>query len=52
MPVGKLSAKAIEKGYDVLNRITESLKKKTGNSKLQDLSSEFYSLIPHDFGWQ
>lgn len=52
MPVGKLSAKAIDDGYEVLNRISEAIKKKASSSKLLDLSSEFYSLIPHNFGWK
>ncbi len=51
MPLGKLSKETIKKGYEVLKRISDVL---DGKSKgdLYDLSSEFFTVIPHDFGFQ
>ncbi|KAF8972836.1 Poly [ADP-ribose] polymerase 2 [Entomortierella lignicola] len=55
MPLGKLAKATILQGYsalkgisEVINRtnITESNRKK----RLEELSSEFYTLIPHSFG--
>lgn len=49
MPLGKLSKGQIAKGFEVLDEIEMVLqKKKTGN--LTELSSKFYTVIPHDFG--
>ncbi|ESO95798.1 hypothetical protein LOTGIDRAFT_214893 [Lottia gigantea] len=49
MPLGKLSKTQIAKGFEVLDEIEEVLnKKKSGN--LVELSSRFYTAIPHDFG--
>ena len=49
MPLGKISKSQIAKGFEVLEQIEEVLKKKkTGN--LTELSSQFYMLIPHNFG--
>jgi hypothetical protein len=49
MPLGKLSKNQISNGYVVLQKIQEVL---DGNATddVADLSSEFYSIIPHDFG--
>ena len=49
MPLGKLSKGQIAKGFEVLDDIEKDLKanKKT---RLKDLSSKFYTVIPHDFG--
>ena len=53
MPLGKLSKNSIQKGYKVLQELEEELNKKKSNEKtLSDLSSQFYSLIPHDIGHQ
>ena len=53
MPLGKLSKSNIEKGYKILSDIAECLKKKIPNKdELGRLSSDFYSFIPHDFGFQ
>ncbi|KAJ3253177.1 Poly [ADP-ribose] polymerase 2 [Boothiomyces macroporosus] len=53
MPLGKLSKAHIQKGYNVLTKIGEVLRENSKNkhSKLQDLSSEFYTIIPHSFGF-
>lgn len=49
MPLGKLSKGQIAKGFEVLDDIEKVLKKeKSGN--LKELSSKFYTVIPHDFG--
>ena len=51
MPLGKLSKTQIARGFEVLEEIEEELKKaKPSNPKLQELSSKFYTVIPHDFG--
>jgi len=42
----------IQKGFSVLKDISDALKNKKSSSSIQDLSSEFYSLIPHDFGFK
>ncbi|KAJ7536040.1 hypothetical protein O6H91_12G054800 [Diphasiastrum complanatum] len=51
MPLGKLSKSTILKGYEALKKIAATLD--SGNHKtLSDLSSDFYTVIPHDFGFQ
>lgn len=52
MPLGKLSKSNIEKGYKILSDIAECLKKTNAKSEIEKLSSDFYSYIPHDFGFQ
>lgn len=47
-PMGKLTAAQIAKGQAVLDKIEAALKKK--GADLDDLSSQYFSLIPHDFG--
>ncbi|XP_050414615.1 protein mono-ADP-ribosyltransferase PARP3 [Patella vulgata] len=49
MPLGKLSKSQIAKGFEILDEIEDILnKKKKGN--LTELSSRFYTAIPHSFG--
>ncbi|KAF9583758.1 Poly [ADP-ribose] polymerase 2 [Lunasporangiospora selenospora] len=51
MPLGKLAKSTILHGYLVLKKLGEALNKKKPDSKeLMDLSSEFYTVIPHSFG--
>eukprot|EP00931_Biecheleriopsis_adriatica_P045323 TRINITY_DN25975_c0_g1_i3.p1 TRINITY_DN25975_c0_g1~~TRINITY_DN25975_c0_g1_i3.p1 ORF type:complete len:696 (+),score=220.31 TRINITY_DN25975_c0_g1_i3:51-2138(+) len=50
-PLGKLTEQQIEKGQAVLERLQAALEKK-GAKGLEELSSEFYTLIPHDFGFK
>lgn len=50
-PLGKLTVKQIEKGQGVLKRI-EGVVGKGDVKKMADLSSEFYTLIPHNFGFK
>ncbi|KAI5074524.1 hypothetical protein GOP47_0010485 [Adiantum capillus-veneris] len=51
MPLGKLSKTTILKGYEALKRIAAVLEGSATGS-LERLSSEFYTVIPHDFGFQ
>eukprot|EP00826_Nyctotherus_ovalis_P003457 TRINITY_DN10704_c0_g1_i5.p1 TRINITY_DN10704_c0_g1~~TRINITY_DN10704_c0_g1_i5.p1 ORF type:complete len:297 (+),score=94.16 TRINITY_DN10704_c0_g1_i5:837-1727(+) len=51
LPLGKLSKATIRAGYEVLARI-EAVIDKTEEDDLMDLSSSFYTLIPHNFGYQ
>jgi poly [ADP-ribose] polymerase len=49
MPLGKLSKTQIAKGFEALEELEEAIKgKKT--SKINELSSKFYTVIPHSFG--
>ncbi|CAG0902135.1 unnamed protein product [Darwinula stevensoni] len=50
MPLGKLSKQQIAKGFDALLELEEAIKNKKSQDVLSDLSSKFYTLIPHDFG--
>jgi len=50
MPLGKLSKEMVIKGNEILLELENEIKKKSpSTSKLQDLSSRFYTLIPHAF---
>jgi len=51
MPLGKLGDTTIKQAYAILNQLSEAIKKKQTNLYKQ-LSSDFYTLIPHDFGFQ
>lgn len=52
LPLGKLSKRTIKMGYDVLTRIAEELKKPVPSRQvLVSLSNEFYTIIPHEFGF-
>eukprot|EP01125_Pyxidicula_operculata_P012134 TRINITY_DN3984_c0_g1_i1.p1 TRINITY_DN3984_c0_g1~~TRINITY_DN3984_c0_g1_i1.p1 ORF type:complete len:919 (+),score=265.76 TRINITY_DN3984_c0_g1_i1:39-2795(+) len=53
MPLGKLSKRHIQKGYEVLTEIDDALKitdETTKKAKILELTNKFYTLIPHDFG--
>ncbi|CAK0862289.1 unnamed protein product, partial [Prorocentrum cordatum] len=50
-PMGKLTEAQIGKGQHVLDKLDKELKKSSPTrSQLEVLSSEFYTLIPHNFG--
>ncbi|WOL12197.1 hypothetical protein Cni_G20962 [Canna indica] len=51
LPLGKLSKSMILKGYDILRRISEVITQ-PNKKKLEELSGEFYTVIPHDFGFR
>jgi poly [ADP-ribose] polymerase len=50
MPLGKLTKGQIKNGYEVLKKLDEAIQKNKGYSTLEELSSEFYTLIPHALG--
>jgi len=53
MPLGKLSPVTLTTGLNILKQIESELKKKNPNSEtLKKYSSEFYTQIPHNFGFQ
>lgn len=49
LPLGELSSETVLKGYKILRNIELCLAKKSKTS-LEDLSSQFYTFIPHNFG--
>ncbi|XP_009144575.1 poly [ADP-ribose] polymerase 2 [Brassica rapa] len=51
LPLGKLSKSTISKGYEVLQRISEMIER-YDRARLEELSGEFYTVIPHDFGFK
>ncbi|KAK7277759.1 hypothetical protein RJT34_22776 [Clitoria ternatea] len=51
LPLGKLSKSTILKGYSVLKRIADVIDK-SDRKVLEQLSGEFYTVIPHDFGFK
>lgn len=51
LPLGKLSKSTIMKGYDVLKRIADVMGQ-SDRRKIEQLSGEFYTVIPHDFGFK
>ncbi|KAJ3348914.1 Poly [ADP-ribose] polymerase 2 [Entophlyctis luteolus] len=52
MPLGKLTKKTIELGYLELKKISEELSRPGGprSTVLKELSGDFYTVIPHNFG--
>ncbi|ORX55486.1 PARP-domain-containing protein [Piromyces finnis] len=51
MPLGKLTKEHIKKSFAVLKKLDDELNNKVPKpSVLSDLTSEFYTIIPHDFG--
>jgi len=52
MPLGAISKSQIAKGYEVLVEIEEALKAggRSRGGSIAELSSKFYTLIPHSFG--
>ena len=46
-PLGKLSKKQIQKGMDVLNKISLKLNTEYDRNEIINLSNVFYSTIPH-----
>lgn len=49
MPLGQLSKTQVQKGYQVLEELEEAIKSNSAKS-INDLSSRFYTVIPHSFG--
>ena len=53
MPLGKLSSKAIDNAYGILSKLMGELEKfNCSKTTIDQLSSDFYTQIPHDFGFQ
>ena len=53
MPLGKLSPCTLSNGLNILKEIEDELNNKNPNKeKLTNLSSQFYSQIPHNFGFK
>ena len=53
MPLGKLAKESLEKGYLILKDIEKELQSKSpSKSTLTKLSSDFFTYIPHDFGFK
>jgi len=53
MPLGKLSPITLTNGLNILKEIESELKSASPDrTHLSELSSKFYSQIPHDFGFQ
>ncbi|XP_062970245.1 protein mono-ADP-ribosyltransferase PARP3 isoform X1 [Cynocephalus volans] len=51
MPLGKLSKQQIARGFEALEALEVALKAPTdGGQSLEELSSHFYTVIPHNFG--
>lgn len=50
MPLGKLSKMQIAKGFEVLEEIEAAMNQKKGKARLEELSSKFFTTIPHNFG--
>jgi poly [ADP-ribose] polymerase len=51
LPLGKLGRDTLQKGYAALMKIEDVLQGKE-RGDLYELSSEFYSHIPHSFGFK
>ena len=49
-PLGKLSSKQIQRGFAILAKIEETIKNR--GVKVTKLSSQYYTHIPHDFGFK
>ncbi|KAI9359592.1 poly polymerase catalytic domain-containing protein [Zopfochytrium polystomum] len=51
MPLGKLTKRTMQQGYEVLKQIADEIAKPIKNREmLTELSSQFYTIIPHVFG--
>lgn len=52
MPLGKLSKDNINKAYGILKELYEKVDdSKKNKQKIEQLCNDFYSYIPHDFGF-
>ncbi|CAN6693718.1 unnamed protein product [Malus baccata var. baccata] len=51
LPLGKLSKSTILKGYNILRRISDVIGS-SNRELIEQLSGEFYTVIPHDFGFK
>jgi len=51
MPLGKISKTQIKQGYEILKKIDVELGGKASRHALEDLSSQFYTIIPTECGF-
>ncbi|HTL34408.1 MAG TPA: WGR domain-containing protein [Kofleriaceae bacterium] len=49
MPLGNLSKAQVQKGFEVLEELEEAIEKKK-NKTIEEVTSRFYTVIPHAFG--
>ena len=52
MPLGKLAKSSITKGYEALKVLMDEVKGKKNRDVIVKHSNDFYSYIPHDFGFK
>lgn len=52
LPLGKLSLNMINKGFSILNELSEAIKNNAGEDQLKKLSSDFFTIIPQNIGWK
>ena len=52
MPLGKLAKSSILKGYTILQEIMTEIKGRNRTDVINKLSGEFFSEIPHNFGFR
>uniref|UniRef100_A0A7S1I875 Poly [ADP-ribose] polymerase n=1 Tax=Eutreptiella gymnastica TaxID=73025 RepID=A0A7S1I875_9EUGL len=50
MPLGKIQKKQIRQALEIIAQIDSEINGRKQNRVLSDLSSQFYTIIPHDFG--
>ncbi|XP_076003403.1 protein mono-ADP-ribosyltransferase PARP3 [Genypterus blacodes] len=50
MPLGKLSKLQIAKGFEALEALEAAINKNDRSARLEELSSTFFTTIPHNFG--
>jgi len=50
MPLGQLSKSQINEGYTALKKVKKALDSGANRAKLEQLTNEFYTKIPHSFG--
>ncbi len=49
-PLGVLTVGQVEKGEEILEEINDAVKKSASKSRLEDLSGDFYTAVPHRIG--
>lgn len=52
MPLGKLSKRTITQGYEILQQISAAVSRGASRAVLSELSGQFYTVIPHNFGFK
>jgi poly [ADP-ribose] polymerase 2/3/4 len=53
MPLGKLSKENISKAFKILEQLYKEVEKPSKNKNtMTELCNDFYSYIPHDFGFK